>query len=200
MLPDLDALDVPFSSTPSSPPRYGDIKKERFNSFTPAAAPTFIPKEVEGSKKDIRVSPWKLGLIARQIRGLTVPEARLQLQFSAKRKSTLVSSLLRKTSNLADIRHDLGPGELEVFKCYVTKGRTLKRVRFHARGKMGKKFHRHSHINVTLREVDFDARIAGSKGGERRRWERLRGEVEVEKERREEEDREVERIRGLIGE
>ena len=132
---------------------------------------------------------------------MTVPEARLQLQFSPKRKATLVSSVLRKTANLADIRHDLGPGELEVYKCYVTKGSTLKRVRFHARGKMGRNFHRHSHLNVTLREVDFDARIGGSKGrGERRRWERLREEAEADRGRREEERREVERLRELIGE
>lgn len=100
--------------------------KERFNKdWEPAGLsnPKFVPRTVQGRQKDIRVSPWKLNLLAAQVRRLRVSDARLQLKFSIKRKADLVSNVIRKTVNLADIRYNLKPEELEVKKCFVTSAK-----------------------------------------------------------------------------
>ena len=83
----------------------------------------------------------------------------------------------------------------------MTKGSVLKRPRFHARGKIGRNFHRFAHLNVELREIDFDAKAekAGTEG-ERKRWRRLKQEADVEKGRKEEEEEEIERLRKIVEE
>ena len=74
----------------------------------------FSPRTVSATKKNIRVSPWKLNLLAKQVRRMRVQDARLQLKFSVKRKAGLVDDVIRKTANLADIRYNLKPEQLEV--------------------------------------------------------------------------------------
>ncbi|GMI25369.1 hypothetical protein TeGR_g9039 [Tetraparma gracilis] len=166
----------PPSSAPPPPPpepvRYGKIVKERHNPRPrPPPRERFDHKLTWGTQKGIRVSPWKLNLLATQIRGLRVPDALLQLRFSKKGKAPLLRSLVFKTANLADIRHSLHPAQLEVAQCFVTPGTPLKRLTTMARGRAGARLHRHAHVNVVLGRIDFEGKIEKAESkGQKKKW------------------------------
>lgn len=124
-----------------------------------------------GNERDIRHSPWRMNLVCQFAAGLTVPEALKQLMFCQKRMAPLVAKVIRRTANLADIRHGLQPSQLEVAECFATHGRHLKRIKIMGRGRSGKKLRRFSHIRLVLREIDFPTKLlqADSING-KRKW------------------------------
>jgi large subunit ribosomal protein L22 len=153
---------------------------------------------VSAVKKSIRVSPWKLNLIAAQVRRLRVEEARKQMKFSIKRHSSVIDEIIRKTTNLADIRYDLKPAQLEVLKCFVTRATPLKRIKYHSRGRFGKMFRRHSHLNITVGEIDFESKIANAKSKkEKSRWIKWKEEADEAAEEARQERAELDMLRGL---
>lgn len=124
-----------------------------------------------GNERNIRHSPWRLNLVCQFAAGLTVPEALKQLMFCQKVKAPLVAKVIRRTANLADIRHGLQPSQLEVAECFSTHGTHLKRVKIMGRGRAGKKFRRHSHIRLVLREIDFPTKLLQAESiNQKRKW------------------------------
>lgn len=101
--------------------------------FLDATAPG-EQRTVKTMKKDIRGSPRKLTYIAQQIRGLPAQEAILQLKFSPKRKAAIVQKTVQNAINLADIKYQIEPENLQVAECFVNKGHFLKRLRIMGRG------------------------------------------------------------------
>jgi len=95
----------------------------------------------------------------------------LQLKFSIKAKAPLIRSVILKTSNLADIRYNLHPTQLEVSECFVTHGTHLKRMKMMGRGRTGMMHHRFAHLNVRIGEIDFDRKIdKATSANEKRKW------------------------------
>jgi large subunit ribosomal protein L22 len=92
-------------------------------------------KTYVGSEKNIRHSPWRLNLVCQMVKNLSLEQALVQLQFSNKKAATIVSKVLQRTSNLADIRDCLPPSRLEVAECFATHGSHLKRLKIMGRGK-----------------------------------------------------------------
>jgi len=124
-----------------------------------------------GNEKNIRHSPWRMNLVCQFAAGLTVPEALRQLMFCQKSKAPLVAKVIRRTSNLADIRHGLQPSQLEVAECFATHGSHLKRIKIMGRGRSGKKHRRHSHIRLVLREIDFPTKLLQAETvNQKRKW------------------------------
>lgn len=109
--------------------------------YTPKLKPHIVKRRInrlrtyEGKERDIRHSPWRLNLVCQFAAGLPLEEAIQQLEFSKKSKAPLVQKVLRRTSNLADIRHGLQPSQLEVAECFATHGKHLKRMKLMARGR-----------------------------------------------------------------
>jgi len=125
----------------------------------------------QGKQNKIKGSPWKLNLVCQFAAGQTVLDALRQLQFNNKAKAPVVAKVIQKTANLAHIRDRLLPSQLEVAECFSTNGSPLKGIRYHAKGRFGKMLRRFSHLNVKLREIDFDLKIAQCKTeGQMRRW------------------------------
>jgi large subunit ribosomal protein L22 len=112
-----------------------------------------------GSEKGIRHSPWRLNLVCQLAAGLPLTDALTQLQFCNKWAAPLVQRVLQRTANLADIRDGLQPTQLEVAECFATRGTPLKRMKTMGRGRTGRMEHRHSHMRVVLREVDFKLKV-----------------------------------------
>jgi len=144
-----------------------------------------------GNEKGIRHSPWRMNLVCQFAAGQTVDDALKQLMFCQKSKAPLVAKVIRRTSNLADIRHGLQPSQLEVAECFATHGTHLKRLKIMGRGRSGVKHRRHSHIRLVLREIDFPLKLTQAKSlNQKKRWlERLeiaRGDYEKAKSEREE--------------
>lgn len=92
-------------------------------------------KTYEGRERGIRQSPWKLNRICQLAAGLTLEEALTQLQFCDLKNADLVAKVLKRTSNLADIRHGIQISQLEVAECFTTKSMMLKRMKPMGRGR-----------------------------------------------------------------
>jgi large subunit ribosomal protein L22 len=92
-------------------------------------------KTYEGRERNIRQSPWKLNRICQLAAGLSLEEALTQLQFCDLKNSDLVAKVLRRTSNLADIRDGVQKSQLEVAECFATKSAMLRRIKPMGRGR-----------------------------------------------------------------
>jgi hypothetical protein len=88
-----------------------------------------------GQEKAIRQSPWKLNRICQLAAGLSLDEALTQLKFCPLKNADLVAKVLKRTSNLADIRHGLQMSQLEVAECFTTKSMMLRRIKPMGRGR-----------------------------------------------------------------
>lgn len=105
--------------------------------------------------RKIRVSPRKLNLVAKQIRGLPVGKALNVLQFSPKRCAIEVRKTLSSAIANAEFNHGLDVDFLVVSSASVGQGFTMKR--FHARAKgrgvRVKKYFSHLFIEVTEKKA-----------------------------------------------
>jgi len=124
-----------------------------------------------GREKSIRQSPWKLNRICQLAAGLTLEEALTQLKFCDLKNADLVAKVLKRTSNLSDIRDGLQISQLEVKECFATKSLMLRRIKTMGRGRHGIMHHKFSHIRVVLREIDFPLRIYQQKSlNQKKKW------------------------------
>lgn len=89
----------------------------------------------EGRERSIRQSPWKLNRVCQLAAGLTLEEALTQLKFCDIKNADLVAKVLKRTSNLADIRDGLQISQLEVKECFATKSLMLRRIKPMGRGR-----------------------------------------------------------------
>jgi ribosomal protein L22 len=92
-------------------------------------------KTYEGRERNIRQSPWKLNRICQLAAGLTLEEALTQLKFCDLKNADLVAKVLKRTSNLADIRDGLQISQLEVAQCFTTNSAMLRRIKPMGRGR-----------------------------------------------------------------
>lgn len=113
-------------------------------------------KKYIGNEKSIRQSPWKLNRVCQLAAGLALEEALTQLQYCDIKNADLVAKVLKRTSNLADIRDGLQMSQLEVAECFTTKSMMLKRVKPMGRGRyvdvrrmLSKKSHFHEILTKT---------------------------------------------------
>jgi ribosomal protein L22 len=120
-------------------------------------------KTYEGKQKNIRHSPWRLQLICRHVAGMPLSDALTQLEFLDKRMAPLVQTVLKRTSNLADIRHGIPVSQLEIAECFATPGSHMKRNKVMGRGRFGVMHHKVSHLRVVLREIDFCLKLYQSR-------------------------------------
>jgi len=105
-----------------------------------------------GSTGRFRYSPKKLNLIARQIRGLRVSEAILQMGFSPKGPAKRIQRMLTQTVTTAQHNQGFDSERLWVREAYVGKGLFLDRIRIHGKGRFGKMQHKFTHMKVVLEE------------------------------------------------
>lgn len=105
----------------------------------------------------------------------------MQLAFTEKVKAGMVAKLVAGVADNARVKYGLVPSQLEVVECFSTHGTPLKRIEFMGRGRLGRKQHRHAHIRLVLREIDFPLKIVQAKTrGGREDWIRRMGVAEEE--------------------
>ena len=105
--------------------------------------------------KFVRVSPRKARLVADNIRGRSVPEARTILAFSQRAIAREVEKVLNSAVANAESRPDLllNGDDLVVAAAYADEGPTMKRWRARARGRVARIRKRTCHITVRLVEA-----------------------------------------------
>ena len=108
---------------------------------------------VRASARYLRASPRKVRLVADQVRGLTVPEARTLLAFSPRGAARDVGKLVASAAANAENNHDLVADDLRIAEIRVDQGPTLKRWRPRARGRATRIDKRTSHVSVALTPI-----------------------------------------------
>ena len=105
---------------------------------------------VRAEARYVRAAPRKAQLVADQIRGLTVPEARAVLAFMTRDAARDVRKVLDSAVANAENNHGLVGDDLTVQAAFAGAGPTLKRWRARARGRVGRIKKRTCHITVVL--------------------------------------------------
>jgi large subunit ribosomal protein L22 len=108
------------------------------------------PPTVRAKARYVRVAPRKARLVADQVRGLPVTEARTLLRFSTRGAATDLEKLLASASANAEANHDLVAEDLRVAEITVDEGPTLKRWRARARGRATRIDKKTCHVKVAL--------------------------------------------------
>jgi large subunit ribosomal protein L22 len=105
---------------------------------------------VRAKARYVRVAPRKARLIADQIRGMPVDEARTLLAFSSRGAARDLARLLDSAAANAEANHELVADDLRIADVRVDEGPTLKRWRARARGRATPIHKRTSHLSVAL--------------------------------------------------
>lgn len=111
---------------------------------------------VRASAKYVRVAPRKARLIADQVRGMHIEQARALLQFSPRGAAQDIHKLINSAAANAENNHDLVGDEMKISSITVDEGPTLRRFRPRALGRATPINKRTSHIAVALTPVEDD--------------------------------------------
>jgi ribosomal protein L22 len=109
---------------------------------------------VRAEAKYVRTAPRKAQLVAEQIRGRPVPEARTILAFMPRDAARDVERVLASAVANAEANHGLVGDELYVSIATVGAGPTIKRWRARARGRVAHIKKRTCHITIALAAPD----------------------------------------------
>ncbi len=108
--------------------------------------------EVQAIAKNVRMTPRKVRLVGAAVKGKPVNEALAILRFMPQRATTPVLKAVKSAAANAENTFDLDPTELYVVRVIADPGRTLRRYRPKARGRMGPLRKRTSHVTVVVGE------------------------------------------------
>jgi ribosomal protein L22 len=114
------------------------------------------PVVVRASSRYVRVAPRKARLIADQVRGLHIDQARALLAFSPRGVAQDISKLIESAASNAENNHDLIADEMLISEITVDEGPTLRRFRPRAMGRASRINKRTCHIAVALTPEDED--------------------------------------------
>ena len=135
------------------------------SSAAPAAAsasPAYTVDEVASSSvaaralgrvRNVRGHTKKLNPLARQVAGLSVPEALAQMAFSSRQRSEAVRNALRRAVGSAETYHGLSAPKLMVEAAWTGKHQSSPRIRHHSKMRAGRAHKRTSQLTVRVREM-----------------------------------------------
>ena len=108
--------------------------------------------EAKAVLRNVRVSPQKLNVVARMIRGMDVEKALAALTFSRRRISGDVKKLLQSAIANAENNHQLDVDRLFVKEAHVGKAIVMKRFKARARGRGARILKPFSHLTIVVGE------------------------------------------------
>lgn len=108
--------------------------------------------EVTASAKYLPVSARKVRLVLEQLPGKRVDDAMIMLRYLPTPHARLVAKVLNSAAANAENNYSLDREDLRVKRAYAGEGRTLKRWRAKARGRVAPILHRTSHITVVVED------------------------------------------------
>ena len=105
---------------------------------------------VRASARYLRTSPRKVRLVADQVRGLQIEDARALLEFSPRSAAADIAKLLDSAAANAENNHELPADELRIAEIHVDEGPTMRRWRARARGRATRIDKRTCHLSIVL--------------------------------------------------
>eukprot|EP00250_Pteridium_aquilinum_P028888 c3802_g1_i1 orf=236-1057(-) len=153
--PATEGKEQPVPSPLTMVPAPSDPSKK-----TPAQVDSKRP--VQAVLKKIKESPKKVNLVAALVRGMRVEDALLQLSVLQKRAASTVKRVVANARANATHNHGLNGDRLFVAEAFVGKGRYLKRLSYHAKGRSGIMHHPSCRLTVVVKEMsdEQEAEIA----------------------------------------
>lgn len=109
---------------------------------------------VRAELRNQRSSVKKVQLVAKLVRGLSVPVALTQLQFQQQKAAMVMLKLLRSAVANAENNNGLDADEMVISTVTVNKGPTLKRWRARAKGRSARILKRSVNIVIILSEKE----------------------------------------------
>ena len=109
---------------------------------------------VRAKARFVRIAPRKARLVADQVRGLPVSEARDLLAFSTRGPARDIAKLINSAAANAENNHELIADDLRIAEINVDEGPILKRWRARARGRATRIEKKTSHLTVALTPVE----------------------------------------------
>ncbi len=103
---------------------------------------------------NLRVSPQKLNLVAKSIRGKGIKKAIDNLSFSRKRIAKDVLKVLNSAIANAENNYSLDIDRLIVEEAFVGKAMVMKRLRARARGRAARILKPFSKLTITLKQIE----------------------------------------------
>jgi ribosomal protein L22 len=147
---------------PSKPRRRGKKADAKAEEKKPAPSrrrrshdPDDLPV-VRATAKYVRIAPRKARLVADQVRGMHIEQARALLAFSPRDAARDIQKLIDSAAANAENNHDLIGDEMRITSITVDEGPTLRRYRPRALGRATPINKRTSHIAVALTPVEDD--------------------------------------------
>ena len=111
---------------------------------------------VRATARYVRIAPRKARLVADQVRGMHIEQARALLAFSPRDAARDIHKLIDTAAANAENNHDLVGDEMRITSITVDEGPTLRRFRPRALGRATPINKRTSHIAVALTPVEDD--------------------------------------------
>ncbi|MBI2756116.1 MAG: 50S ribosomal protein L22 [Chloroflexi bacterium] len=108
--------------------------------------------EVRAVEKGIRMSAQKVRLVLETVKGKPVTEALAILRFLPQRAAKPVAKAVKSAAANAENNFNMDPEELVITRVAADEGRTLKRWRPRARGRVNQILKRSAHITVVVAE------------------------------------------------
>lgn len=107
---------------------------------------------IKAEANNLRVSPRKLRLVAKNLVGRKAADVLVSLKFSEKKSSGPLSKVIKSALSNATNNNKLDEGKLFIKEIQTTEGTTLKRFRPRSRGMAHKIAKRTSNIRVVLED------------------------------------------------
>ena len=112
--------------------------------------------EARSYVKRIRISPQKLQLVARAVKGMKAENAILQLGFLPKKGALFIKDAIKSAVANAENNHGLDIDRLYIADARVSKSLVMKRFRARARGRGAKILKPFSNLEILVREQQED--------------------------------------------
>ncbi|XP_072256590.1 large ribosomal subunit protein uL22m [Pyxicephalus adspersus] len=96
------------------------------------------PAEVYHARRQIKYSPDKMWYLAKLVKGMSIDQALAQLEFNDKKGAKIMREVLLEAQEMAVRNHHVEyKSNLHIAESLSNKGKYLKRIRYHARGRFG---------------------------------------------------------------
>lgn len=109
--------------------------------------------EAKAVAKYMRISPRKVRIVAKNIKGLTVEKALAQLRYTPKKAAVILLKVLNSALANAEQKSEIDVDTLYVKNVFVDEGPTAKRWRPRAMGRATRIRKRTSHVTIILDEI-----------------------------------------------
>lgn len=109
--------------------------------------------EAKAVAKYMRISPRKVRIVAKNIKGLSVEKALAQLRYTPKKAAVILLKVLNSALANAEQKSEIDVDTLYVKNVFVDEGPTAKRWRPRAMGRATRIRKRTSHVTVILDEI-----------------------------------------------